>query len=153
MSRPKHVSRLLAIGLTAVLAVAGIWAGVRTASKQQISAWPTTWTSMGSDPAEAGCLDHRNVIEAFYALDSTYLWTSRLALADVDGDGDIDLIRAPWAPQRADIYRNDGTGHFQLTGVVDDEGFDDITAAQMDHAGGMDMRFVRAQGVTGGLGS
>ena len=50
---------------------------------QQVT-FPSSWTSVGTDPDEPGCNDHRNVVEAFYAFDATYLY---LRLVHVDPAG------------------------------------------------------------------
>lgn len=55
----------------------------------------------------------------YFALDSSYNYSSVLAFGDLDGDGDLDIVRSMVAPQRIEIYRNDGTGHFAMTDHID----------------------------------
>ena len=50
------------------------------------------------------------------SLDRTY----SAALADVDGDGKLDLVVSNDDPDRKLLYRNDGTGHFAEFGTFGD---------------------------------
>lgn len=43
--------------------------------------------------------------------------TYSAALADIDGDGDLDIIISNDAPDRKMVYRNDGKGHFTEAGT------------------------------------
>lgn len=43
--------------------------------------------------------------------------TYSAALADIDGDGDLDIIVSNDAPDRKLVYRNDGKGHFSEAGT------------------------------------
>ncbi len=41
--------------------------------------------------------------------------TYSAALADLDGDGDLDIVSSNDKPDRKLVYRNDGTGHFTVS--------------------------------------
>jgi len=43
--------------------------------------------------------------------------TYSAALADLDGDGDLDIVASNDNPDRKLIYLNDGTGHFRVSGT------------------------------------
>mgnify|MGYP003377111856 CR=1 FL=1 len=45
-----------------------------SAARQQFVGWPVIWTSIGTDPDEPGCGDHRNVFRAYAAVDAEYLY-------------------------------------------------------------------------------
>lgn len=46
--------------------------------------------------------------------------TYSAALADVDGDGHLDIVVSNDSPDRKLVYRNDGTGHFAVYGTFGD---------------------------------
>ncbi len=43
--------------------------------------------------------------------------TYSAALADLDGDGDLDIVASNDNPDRKLVYRNDGAGHFTVSGT------------------------------------
>jgi len=49
--------------------------------------------------------------------------TYSAALADVDGDGHLDVVVSNDAPDRKLVYRNDGKGHFTETGTFGEPGW------------------------------
>jgi hypothetical protein len=57
---------------------------------QQVD-WPSAWTSIDLDPIEPGCNAHRNVVQAYYAFDSNYLF---LRLENIDLAGEFILMAA-----------------------------------------------------------
>ena len=76
--RGASVARIFAatalIGAVALVAAESGLGGRHSASQHQFAGWPGTWHSIGSDPAEAGCANHRNGTGAFYALDEDTLF-------------------------------------------------------------------------------
>lgn len=53
----------------------------------QPASWPVIDTPLGSDPAESGCADHRDVTGAFFATDASYFYLRLETLADAGWPG------------------------------------------------------------------
>ena len=48
--------------------------------------------------------------------------TYSAALADLDGDADLDMVVSNDNPDRKLVYRNDGKGHFRVSGTFGEAG-------------------------------
>jgi hypothetical protein len=74
-------------------------------------------------------------------------FTQGVTSGDYDGDGDLDIAEARWAPP-ATIYRNDGTGNFRLVGgqiglsVSLNEPDNAMNLVDMDNDGDLDIAIV-----------
>lgn len=60
--------------------------------------------------------------------------TYSAALADLDGDGDLDIVASNDNPDRKLVYRNDGAGHFSVSGTFGEATWNTryVTVADLD---------------------
>lgn len=88
MRAPRRHAVAGTLGVIAAILLGGLLRSQLQASRadriSQFVSWPVTWTSVGTDPAESGCGDHRDVTEALFAMDATYLY---LRMQTVDPAG------------------------------------------------------------------
>lgn len=80
----------------------------------QPSAWPTVWSSLGTDPNDCGgsSSDHRDVLDALYAVDDAYLYLrlENVGSAGWPGTGPSGEARYKWFIDTAggDVQRSGG---------------------------------------------